>query len=183
MKTTEKIASLYLRLNGFFLMPHFTVFNVERGRHVDVLGIRPARSEEKVGENILVIDEEFIKKLNGHKGDVKLWAEIGTGSRCDLFPERKTAYCRRILGDTGNLKKVYFDFDKPGKNLKYSDDILVVPAGRCKKIIFERFSQMESKPIKNLLNEMTKTGSWNWSEEFLADLLYLRKAGFLKRNA
>lgn len=52
METTEKVAFLYLRLNGFFLMPHFTVFGVEKGKHVDVLGIRPAGSEEKVGENL-----------------------------------------------------------------------------------------------------------------------------------
>lgn len=182
METTEKIAFLYLRFNGFFLMPYFTVFGVEKGRHLDVLGIRLAGSEEKVGENLLSRDEEFINRLRGYEEDTILWAEVGTGSRRDLFPERKEAYCKRIFGGKDQLKKVYFDFDKQQEDLVYKDGILIVPAGRCRKIILDRFSQMESEPVKNKLNEMTKTGSWKWSEDFLADLLCLRKTGFLKSN-
>ena len=182
METTEKIAFLYLRFNGFFLMPHFTVFGVEKGKHVDVLGIRPAGSEEKVGRNLLSRDEEFINKLGGHAEDIILWAEVGTGSRRDLFPERKEAYCVRIFGGKDQLKKVYFDFNRQEEDLAYENGIVIVPAGRCRKIILERFYQMESEPIKTKLNEMTKTGSWNWSDEFLADLLYLRKIGLLRSN-
>jgi len=182
METTEKIASLYLRFNGFFLMPHFTVFGLKKEKHVDVLGIRLVGSEEKVDEYLLSSDEEFVKKLKGNEENIILWAEVGTGSRRGLFPERKEAYCRRMFGDTRQLEKVYFDFDKQGEELELIDEILVVPGGRCRRIILERFSQMDSEPIRNLLDEMTKTGSWRWSEEFLADLLYLRKLGFLKKK-
>lgn len=183
MKTTEKIALLYLRLNGFFLMPHFTTFSRdEKQRHVDILGVRLKRSREEVDEETLFIDEDFIGKLNGYTTDIKLWAEVGTGTARNLFPQEKAEYCRKIFGEADNLKKVYFDFDKRGEDLEESNGVLIIPPKRCKKTILSRFAQMESDPIRSMLKGLSKEGSWNWSEEFLADLLYLRKIGFLKEE-
>ena len=184
METTEKIASLYLRLNSFFLMPQFTVFIRKKQRHVDVLGVRLRNSTEEVNGTRLAIDEEFIEMLDGFEEDVYLWSEVGTGRS---FPEEKEAYCRKIFGGPDTLKKVYFDFRKDRENLqKGNDDILVVPAGRCKKFILERFAQMESEPVRSKLKRLTnvtKEGSWSWSEQFLADMLYLRKKGFLREGS
>jgi len=180
METTEKIAFLYLRFNGFFLMPHFTVFGLEKEKHVDVLGFRPAGSEETIGDISLCIDKEFIGELGDPENDILLWAEVGTGYVKDLFHPKKEVYVKKIFGTRENLKKIYFNFDKKEvETIVNEGDKIEVSAGRCRKFILERFSQMESDEIGNLLSGMTKTGSWRWSEEFLADLLCLRKMGFL----
>ncbi len=161
-------------------MPHFTVFGEENRRHVDVLGVRLKGSEERVGELPLVIDNDFIEALHGHEENVQLWAEVGTGSMSEVFPPEKAKYCQSIFGTGNQLKKVYFDFDDRSKEeLENRDGVLVVSAGRCRKLILQRFHQMESTPVKEALKELTKPGSWSWSEEFLADLLYLKKMGFL----
>jgi hypothetical protein len=180
METTEKIAFLYLRFNGFFLMPHFTVFGLEMEKHVDVLGFRPSGSEETIGDISLCRDKEFIEELGGPENDIALWAEVGTGHAKDLFHPEKEAYVRRLFGERDHLKKIYFNFDKKEvETIVKEGDRTEVSAGRCRRFILERFSQMETEQIGNLLNRMTKTGSWRWSEEFLADLLCLRKMGFL----
>lgn len=180
METTEKIAFLYLRFNGFFLMPHFTVFAVDRQRHVDALGIRPAGSREIIGEIQLRNDVEFIDALNGSDRDIILWAEVGTGTRSGLFPAEKEKYVRSIFGARNDLKRAHFNFDMKGEAIAKKENIIEVPGSRCRKIILDRFSQMESEEIENLIGEMTKRGSWRWSEDFLADLLCLKKIGFLK---
>jgi len=183
VETSEKIALLYLRLNGFFLMQHFTVFVTKKQRHVDVLGVRLKGSKEEVNGTNLVIDEEFVKILNGFDEDVHLWGEVGKGRS---FPREKETYCRKIFGDSDTLKKVHFNLDTAGEDLHPSNDIIVVPAGRCRKFILERFAQMESEEVSTKLKHLTrvtKEGSWNWSEEFLADLLYLRRKGFLREDS
>jgi hypothetical protein len=183
METTEKIAFLYLRFNGFFLMSHFTVLGVENERHADVLGIRPAGSREEVDQIPLCIDDEFIDKLGGPKNDIALWAEVGTGYNRDLFHLAKEKYIRKIFGTKHALRKAYFNFGKKEETIVSNGDKIEVAAGRCRKIILERFAQMESEKMRNLLSQMTKTGSWRWSEEFLADLLCLRKTGFLRAKS
>ena len=181
METTEKIASLYLRLNGFFLMPHFTTF-VEDFKHVDLLGVRFKNSREEIGGTILDVDRAFLAKLKADSQDIKLWAEVGSEKALEnLFPDQKADYVRKIFGDNSEIKKVYFDFTRDGK-LQQLEDILIVPKDQCRNLILSRFAQMESEPLKSKMKRLTKEGSWRWSEEFLADLLYLRKIGFLKER-
>lgn len=47
MNTTETIAATYLRLNGFLLLPLFTLFEQEGARHVDLVGLRAQGSMEQ----------------------------------------------------------------------------------------------------------------------------------------
>ena len=42
MNTAEKIAVMYLRLNGFLLLPHFTVFDGNYQNHINLIGLRAA---------------------------------------------------------------------------------------------------------------------------------------------
>jgi hypothetical protein len=48
MNGPEKIAAAYLRLNGFLLLPQFTIFDGQRHNHIDLVGVRCAASVEKV---------------------------------------------------------------------------------------------------------------------------------------
>lgn len=181
MQTTEKLAILYLRFNGFFVMPHFTVFGDKGSRHVDILGVRLAGSEEKVDEDkVLCRDDEFIEKLAGNNADIFLWAEVGIRYKGSEFVPTKEDYCKKIFGNKGELKKVYFDFSQLGEEFDSNGEVLIVPRDRCGGFVLRRFSQMTSEPIIKALNRFTKKGSWNWSEEFLGDLLYLKKIGLLK---
>ena len=45
MNAAEKIAATYLRLNGFLLVPQFTVFEGDRHSHVDLVSIETRREE------------------------------------------------------------------------------------------------------------------------------------------
>lgn len=182
METTEKIVSLYLRLNGFFLMPHFTTF-VGEFKHVDLLGVRFKNAAEKIGGYTLKVDEDFLARLNGNSKDIKLWVEVGSAREIPrLFPEKKEDYVKRIFGSNNGIKKACFDFSLEDSKLCRVEKALVISKGRCRDFILSRFAQMESEPLKSRMKELTKEGSWSWSEEFLGDLLFLRKTGFLRKK-
>ncbi len=71
MNTPEKIASVYLRLNGFFTLNNFTHLP-EKGQSMesDILAIRCPSSEEKVNGEKLQIDENFFTSCKLNKGEV-----------------------------------------------------------------------------------------------------------------
>jgi len=148
---------------------------------VDILGIRARRSREEVGGTVLQVDEDFIEELGGVNTDIAIMAEIGIGPRSmsELFPREKMRYCSKIFGQTRNVQRVYFDMSKKGEEFEKKNGVLIVPPNRCRELILLRFSQMETEDVKEKL-ETSKIGSWNWSEEFLADLLFLKKQGFLR---
>ena len=72
MNTPEKIAQAYLRLNGFFTIPHFTVLK-KKGGHIDFLAVRLGGSLERVGVDLnqttLKIDRNLLLKLGVSKDD------------------------------------------------------------------------------------------------------------------
>jgi len=71
MNTPEKIASVYLRLNGFFTLNNFTHLP-EKGQSMesDILAIRCPSSEEKVNGKPLQIDENFFTSCDLNKNEV-----------------------------------------------------------------------------------------------------------------
>ena len=64
MIATEKIAVTYLRLNGFLLLPQFTVFIGGDHGHVDLVGLRAKGSKEQAGQFVFPIDERFFKAID-----------------------------------------------------------------------------------------------------------------------
>jgi hypothetical protein len=48
MNCPEKIVGVYLRLNGFFLLPQFTLFEFAGHIHVDFLALRPPSMGESI---------------------------------------------------------------------------------------------------------------------------------------
>lgn len=63
MNTSEKIVGAYLRLNGFLLLPHFTILDGEYHTHVDFVGLRPRGGVEVVRGEELPRDTAFEKSL------------------------------------------------------------------------------------------------------------------------
>ena len=67
--TPEKIAELYLRLNGFFVMSHFVMLrNRNQRKHIDLVALRPAGPKEYIdgeqsSEKLLEVDENFLRRL------------------------------------------------------------------------------------------------------------------------
>ena len=59
MNATEKLAATYLRLNGFLLLPHFTIFTGRQHSHIDLIGLHPMNGVERVGALELPKDDRL----------------------------------------------------------------------------------------------------------------------------
>ena len=68
MNSPEKLVGTYLRLNGFFLLPQFTIFSLGHHTHVDFLAFHPQNAEEIVrninGDSVpLPVDDDLFNKI------------------------------------------------------------------------------------------------------------------------
>jgi len=64
MNMSEKIAATYLRLNGFLLLPQFTVFIDGEHGHVDLVGLRAKGSSEESAGLTFLIDDKFFNAID-----------------------------------------------------------------------------------------------------------------------
>lgn len=169
MNAPEKIAATYLRLNGFFLMPNFTVFSGAQHADVDLLGVRAPDSHEQVGYLRFPVDEAFIGKL----GDTNIWHAVITqvkGNETLSFPpDTHKQYVKPLVG-SAKVTCVAFSDDDAGP----SDSTLGISVGFVHAVrwIWQRFDFMDNERLR-----LTKDGSWTWSEPYLSDLLRLRHYG------
>ncbi|MDD5473449.1 MAG: hypothetical protein PHU34_04790 [Candidatus Methanoperedens sp.] len=182
MNTPEKIAQAYLRLNGFFTIPHFTLLK-DNGTHIDFLAVRLGRSVEKVGvtPNVfpLSIDEQLLSKLAVTKNKtIGIVVEV-KGGACrnndTVNLDEKFKYAKPFFGNIRNIKKVKFEKDN-NSEIEEQDDYIIVSIKHCVGFIKNRFGEL--KRIEGQLErtrQLSKEGSWHLSEEFLSDLIYLNK--------
>ena len=63
------------------------------------------------------------------------------------------------------------------KEISIDAGCILLPLGHALEWTLYRFRWMD----KNLIH-LKKSGSWNWSEEDLSDLLYLQKIGFAEMD-
>lgn len=89
MNTAEKLAATYLRLNGFLLLPHFTVFQGSHHGHVDLIGLRAKNSFSGFDGKPFLTDEALFEAI-GQTGCPEpksvflgLVAEVRTNERRD----------------------------------------------------------------------------------------------------
>ncbi len=174
MNTGEKIAALYLRLNGFLLLPQFTVFCGADNNHVDLIGYRPARSRELVFGRALLRDGRFSRLLTEELGADSTTTAVGVigesrgnRNRDEISPEH-VRYVSSFLGD---LTPARVAFCKAPEDLSRDQLGLRVDLLYAYRWIQRRITRMERR------YGIHKTGSWVLSEEFLADLLSLRRIG------
>lgn len=189
MEPSEKIVNVYLRLNGFFIIPKFSVL-VERATHVDILGMRIGNSEERVGKNVnsipLRIDDDFLKLLGISKNDdVGLVVEVKGGEEeHGEIPEKNFVYVIPFFGRIDPFRVVFEKAaEKLEKKVNNGAVHFVIPLSHCLNFINQRFEEMEE--IEHQIREhgdITKYGSWYLSEEFLSELIYLKSLGFFGNN-
>jgi len=178
MTTTEKIAGTYLRLNGFLLLPHFTVFDGARHGHVDFCGMRAANSEERVKGSVLGRDDDFFKlastllEVDALTTSFGVVVEVKTNANQVMPWKKRVDYVRPFLG---NSRLLSLSFAKNKNGLTPEKDGIEISVGHALKWIFWRIDSMNGMGL-------TKPGSWTWSEEFLADLLVLRRLGISFRE-
>lgn len=176
MNTAEKIASTYLRLNGFLLLPQFTVFSKNTPKtfhnHVDLLALRPAGSREVCFDQSLPRDDALFQAIFARYGldadgaHIGVIAEVRTNDDRDTISEEHLHYAANFLGGIQPIRMTFFETPIP---------ITTDEAGVAVGLIFalrwihRRICWMnENLPLK-------KTPSWTLSEEFLADILSLRR--------
>lgn len=179
MNTAEKIAATYLRLNGFMLLPHFTIFGGETHCHVDFIGLRAANSVEIVGNRALPIDEDFFRTVaymlpSPRKKYLGAVAEVRTNKDSVSIRADRIKYIRSFFGKTRIASIRFYETDT-GPRLEDKDICIGVPYAL--HWIVNRINWM-----KEHLPGLTKDGSWTWSEESLSDFLVIYKYGFLRSN-
>lgn len=174
MNMAEKIAATYLRLNGFLLLPQFTVFIGGEHGHVDFIGLRARGSrEESAGLTFLIDDKFFVaidrqvsaNPLNEFLG---LVAEVKTNRRVDFPKHQQVDYVRPFLG---NVPIVLVAFSEGNLEPTWQDGCLKIGNTYALEWIFERASWMNER-----LQTLTKDGSWNLSEDALSEILVLGRA-------
>src|SRR4051812_47855434 len=110
MNTAEKIAASYLRLNGFLLLPHFTMFEEQGPRHVDLIGLRAPGSREHAQSIDFLVDESLFDVFSEVlKSDAKntLFGIVGEVKSNDSFEAPTTEqlqYVRRFLGNAQTIR-------------------------------------------------------------------------------
>ncbi len=173
--TAEKIAAVYLRLNGFLLLPHFTVFIDGHQRHIDLLGLRAADSEERPFGNLpCLLDELLFEDIKNHF-NIANPKSVFLGAVVEVRTNEKTKYpeidYRNYAGKfLGKSQQISMAFARV-KNFEFQENTLVVNLDYALEWVMERINHME-----NELN-VNKFESWFQSDEFLADILILRKLG------
>ena len=180
MNTPEKLVQAYLRLNGFFTIPHFTVLK-KKGGHIDFLAVRLGGSLEKVGvdsnQTNLYIDENLLLKLSVNKDDtIGLIIEVKGGKRESAkVDELDFIYAKLFFGNINSIRKVGFE-NREDLEIITRNDHVIIPLKHCIRFIKKRFSELKSIE-QNLRGSglLSKEGSWALSEEFLSDLIFLEK--------
>ena len=176
MNTAEKLAATYLRLNGFLLLPHFTIFTGNDHNHVDVVGFRPANSSEIAFGDSLPRDKVFSDQLSNELGNDSNCIPVGVigESRSNLNRDRISAeHVDYVSSFLGGVKPVRVAFCQARTKIRRDERGLRVSLRYAYDWIQERITDLEQRWRGQ--RRLSKTGSWELSEEFLADLLWLRR--------
>jgi hypothetical protein len=174
MNMAEKIAATYLRLNGFLLLPQFTVFIGGDHGHVDLVGLRAKGSKEESAGLTFPIDDKFFDSIdllvceNPLDEFLGLVGEVKTNRRIDQPKDQQVTYVRPFLG---NVPIVPVAFSEGSKEPRWEDECLHVGNAYALEWVFERASWMNGN-----VQALTKTGSWNLSEDALSEILVLGRA-------
>lgn len=184
MNLAEKLAATYLRLNGFLLLPEFTVFDAHGYDHVDLVGLRAAGSVECVqeGRNELCefpVDEELFvqiaeRVINPKDKLLGVAAEVKTNQKRDRIHPDFLAYLRKFLGGAETVRIV---FRETNTDFVWASDHLQIGHAYVIDWMLYRIAEMDKT-----LDGKTKVGSWTWSESALSDFLALHKLGALRKS-
>jgi hypothetical protein len=181
MNTAEKIAATYLRLNGFLLLPHFTVLAGGQHGHVDLVGLRAACSAEVSRDVTFPVDAKFfdvVGESDAYQDPrdrfLGVVAEVRTNIKV-IHPDLADLdYVQKFLG---GVPIVPVAFSDSAEGPSWSKGSVEIGNMYALDWIIDRIEWIENhhEPLK-------KTGSWTWSEDALADLLVLHQYGALRHG-
>jgi hypothetical protein len=181
MNLAEKTAAAYLRLNGFLLLPHFTVFDGCCHGHVDLVGLRAAGSKEESGGITFLVDDRFFGAIkanlciNPRFSLIGVVAEVRTNPSVDEPKVEQQDYVNVFLGGAPVVPVAFFE---SAAEPFWPDRCLKVGNSYALKWIIERIQWMDKSHRK-----LTRSGSWPWSDDALADLMVLYRYGVFGRPA
>lgn len=171
MNMAEKIAATYLRLNGFLLLPQFTVFIEGEHGHVDLVGLRAKGSKEESAGLLFITDDEFFGAIDPaicsdpRNEFLGLVGEVKKNRQVDFPKAKQVDYVRPFLGQ---VPIVPVFFSAAGTSPRSTPEGLHVGTRYALEWVFKRASWMNAH-----LKSWSKTGSWNLSEDALSEILVL----------
>jgi hypothetical protein len=163
-------------LNGFFLLPHFTVFSGKSHNHVDLVGIRCGGSKESVDRFAFPIDDRFLDSLSQLRNEdsrrsfVGVAAEVRTNENQDTPSDEHIEYVRSFMGGVQVSRLAFYEADQ---SISIETNTIKIGMRYMGYWIQNRINEMDK------LLKLKKSGSWNLSESFLADFITLRRYGLL----
>ena len=176
MNFAERLIGLYLRLNGFFLMPEFTTFSTgleNKGHaHVDLIGFRAKGSFEEHEHVIFPVDSQLFGIFKAFCEDdpfnsnIAVICEVRTNYD-GVFPElNRRQYAARMCG----INVIPMCCDRSVDEVQHDRRLKGIRVGLARSM------RWIAARIKWLHNEgIHKSESWNWSEPALADFLVLNQ--------
>ncbi|HYV38456.1 MAG TPA: hypothetical protein VE988_22420 [Gemmataceae bacterium] len=181
MNPAESISGLYLRLNGFFLLPEFTVFRGGSHQHIDLLGLRPKsgtevafnKDEELVDLPIDTLLFDSINHVTNNKSTEILLGAVAEVKANQTLEEPSpnfhwvTPFFGAVdaivrINFTDKFTDVFVDSDTQG-------NFVVVGMRHALVWIRGRIKTMQT------LLKLNKGESWTLSEGYLANILLLMK--------
>lgn len=170
----EKITGAYLRLNGFFLLPQFTIFDGEQHSHIDFLALKPPAGRELCLDGELPKDKKLFKSISklisddAEKSLLGAIVEVKGGNEIEYPEGNAIKYAQHFIGDATPICSICFS--KKVNDIEINNGLLIISLKYSLSWCIGRFEWMNENKRK-----LTKSGSWTWSEDFLSDLLYLHK--------
>lgn len=136
-------------------------------------------SQEIVGvtsnHTTLKIDENLLTKLGVTKNEtIGLIIEVKGGKNKSVeVDELQFTYAKLFFGNLSNLKKVGFE-RRTSLEIITRKDHIIITLEYCMDFITKRFLELNSieRDLKGS-GLLSKEGSWELSEVFLSDLIYL----------
>lgn len=157
----EEYAALYLRLNGFLVLPNFThLSHSGHAKESDIIGLRCPNSIEKVNGDIFPIDNSLFSNDMMNKSEViPIICEVKGGTQKPKFQANKIRYIKNFFGDLGEniiFMGVSQAYDSPIKTMSNGTTRINIGLSyiiSCTKGLIRRRAQICNKRQSWYLNE------------------------------
>jgi hypothetical protein len=171
MNTPEKLAALYLRLNGFFLLPRFTVFAGGQHTDIDILGLRSVGACEQVESYRFPQDASLIDPIRELPLVMAIGQVKGGVSSAIYTASSHIQYAHRLAP---TASPVSFAFHEGPSSLAW-DSSQPIRTVSISLLYVNSWIRQRVIDTNRDLPRFLKDGSWSWSEPFLSDYLYLTR--------
>lgn len=174
MNIAEKLAATYLRLNGFLLLPQFTVFQGSHHGHVDLIGLRAKGSFSGFGGEPFLLDEALFGAISQtvcpepKSVFLGVIAEVRTNEEIDRPKAEQVRYVQEFLGGVPMAKVAFWGSNGPPICV---NGFIQIGNTHAIEWVIRRLRSMQA------MGGLTKSGSWTLSEEMLADIMVLDQMG------